>query len=209
MNLLKKLYRDDDGQVTILFAVMLIALLGVAALSIDGGRVYHTYNEAVNIAELAAHAGAKDFDKGLDVASNTAYEYAQLNGATKEQTDVVISDTPKDTIIQVTITLQSKMIFGTLFGIQDKQVVGIYAVSQQEHEDIAPPPTITEEEQTAINNFINIVTPMSPEIPRNQLLRDARQARDIWDTLSEVAQNEVDESLVEKLIDVERFLGIK
>lgn len=158
MNLLKKLYRDDDGQVTILFAVMLIALLGVAALSIDGGRVYHTYNEAVNIAEIAALAGAKELNKGVDVATETAYEYARLNGAKDDQINVTVKSTPDDDVIEVTITTKQEMIFGGLFGVKDREIVGVHAVSRLYNTPVNPPVTTTPTETTTPSTTTPVAT---------------------------------------------------
>jgi Flp pilus assembly protein TadG len=52
----------DRGQVTILLLPLVIALLGMAGLVIDGGAALAARQQAANLAEQAARAGADQID---------------------------------------------------------------------------------------------------------------------------------------------------
>ena len=51
--------RDDRGQVTIFVVVMTVALLVMAGLVLDGGRLFTARRDAQNVAAGAARAGAQ------------------------------------------------------------------------------------------------------------------------------------------------------
>jgi Flp pilus assembly protein TadG len=53
---------QERGAVTVFVAVITIALLAVAGLVADGGRILAARREAANVAESAARAGAQAID---------------------------------------------------------------------------------------------------------------------------------------------------
>ena len=53
---------DDRGSITGFVAVVAFALVMVAGMAYDGGRVIHAHNAARNDAEQAARAGAQQVD---------------------------------------------------------------------------------------------------------------------------------------------------
>ena len=57
---IKQIVRDESGQALPLFALMLVALLGFMALSVDVGRLYYQKNELQNVADLVALAAAQE-----------------------------------------------------------------------------------------------------------------------------------------------------
>lgn len=76
MKKLKKLFRNEDGQVLVMFALMMTVLMGFAALVIDVGGAYVARGGLQNAADAAALAGA---------AANTnqvseAKKFATANG---------------------------------------------------------------------------------------------------------------------------------
>jgi Flp pilus assembly protein TadG len=56
--LFKKLFLKEDGQSMVLFAIMLIVLVGFAGLAIDGGRLYMAKSKHQKAVDAGALAGA-------------------------------------------------------------------------------------------------------------------------------------------------------
>lgn len=61
--------KDENGNILILSAVLMVALLGMVALSVDVGNLYQNRREMVNAADASALAGAQEL-----MATNTASE---------------------------------------------------------------------------------------------------------------------------------------
>lgn len=76
--LFRRLYHGQEGQVIFLVAVLLVGLLGMAALSIDIGFTLHAQRELQAATDAAATAGALDLSNDLSAATavNTAYCYS-------------------------------------------------------------------------------------------------------------------------------------
>jgi hypothetical protein len=76
--------REARGQVLVVFALSLIALLGFAGLAIDGGSTFAQRRDEQTAADLAALAGANDYLINGDVALATdrARSVASVNGFT-------------------------------------------------------------------------------------------------------------------------------
>lgn len=79
------------GQAIVLIAVMLVALLGIAAVAIDGGGLYYLKRDTQNAADAAALAGARDrcINPFTDDASvtNAANMAATSNGFENDGVD--------------------------------------------------------------------------------------------------------------------------
>ena len=54
--------RSERGAVTVFVTIITVALLAVAGLVADGGRILSARREAANVAESAARAGAQAID---------------------------------------------------------------------------------------------------------------------------------------------------
>lgn len=70
---------NERGQTIVLIAFALVALLGFAALAVDGGRVYSEKRRAQNAADAAAYAAASAAVDALDWQS-AGLEQAEING---------------------------------------------------------------------------------------------------------------------------------
>jgi Flp pilus assembly protein TadG len=70
-----RLLRGEHGQVLVLFVVLLVVLLGMAAIALDAGRAYVAQRQLRGVADAAAVAAAND----LPVA-NTVCNQAAPNG---------------------------------------------------------------------------------------------------------------------------------
>jgi|GEM_PF-1108257 len=88
----------EQGQVIILMALAMVALLGFTSLAIDGGMLYADRRAAQNAADAAAFAGILKKAKGLsdadaimaavDLASTNGYESSQVNVEVWSQSDI-------------------------------------------------------------------------------------------------------------------------
>ncbi len=90
---IKKINKNEDGQVLVLFVLALAVLLGFSALTIDIGSAYATKANLQNTVDAAAMAGAQD----MDVANNamlTAVEYAGENGINIPNPLPIITSSP-------------------------------------------------------------------------------------------------------------------
>lgn len=134
-----KLLSDESGQILPMFALMLVILMGLAAITIDGGGVHQLKNTVNNIAESSALSASDDLSWGPeeDIAKETAMSYALENGA---EADRVIVTTEygiptKDgrlvDRVSVKVSMTYKMTFGKLIGKSDKLVTGEYSVNKK------------------------------------------------------------------------------
>lgn len=118
--LVKKFVRKEDGQTLILIALMMVVLLGFAALVIDVGRLYVAKREMQNAADAGALAGAQDLPDA-DAAKGTAVDYAKdKNGA-----DSAVAVTPykgEANKIEVTTTKNVSYTFARILGFTDTDV---------------------------------------------------------------------------------------
>lgn len=71
---------SERGSAAILVAIVLAALVGCAALSLDAGQLYIQRAELVNALDSAVLAGCQYLPQQPDLALQTAGEYAQING---------------------------------------------------------------------------------------------------------------------------------
>jgi hypothetical protein len=83
MKKLMKIVKNEDGQVLVLMALLLVVLLGCAALVIDTALVYGTKGKLQNAANAAALAGARYLPNDTSTANSTAINYGGLNGASE------------------------------------------------------------------------------------------------------------------------------
>jgi len=122
--------RRDDGKITLLVLVFMIAILAVIGLSVDGGAEIRALQRADNIAADAArtagqaidatHAipgGAKVVDPGAAVAAASAYLAAA--GVTGT---VGVSQDRQQVTVTVTITTNTVML--SIVGIDQMTVTG-------------------------------------------------------------------------------------
>jgi Flp pilus assembly protein TadG len=88
--------RNERGVTLIFVALILIVLLGIAALALDIGHLFVTKNELQNAADAGALAGARNLynDDGTAVNSGCnaiAAQAAQENLSEKEAVEVTIN----------------------------------------------------------------------------------------------------------------------
>ncbi len=89
----KKMAKNEEGQVLVLFVLALAALLGFSALTIDIGSAYATKAHLQNTVDAAAMAGAQDMDLA-NKAILTAVDYAGKNGINVPNPLPIITSSP-------------------------------------------------------------------------------------------------------------------
>src|SRR5439155_23122806 len=63
---LRKLRKDEDGSILVLFSLMAFVSFGMAGLALDGGRLFALNNEMQDLADASALAGARELDGEAD-----------------------------------------------------------------------------------------------------------------------------------------------
>ncbi|MDD2371535.1 MAG: pilus assembly protein TadG-related protein [Firmicutes bacterium] len=143
----RKLYKKEDGQSLVAFALLFVVLMAAAAISIDVGTVYVQEVNLQNIADAAALAGAKDLPSNTK-AINTAISLvgenglkANANGIEKDGDKVEITVPYKgdSTKIEVICTRDVEYNFARILGFE-KISVKVRAVAQKSEEGMATGP---------------------------------------------------------------------
>lgn len=123
----RKLAKDEDGQVLILFALMLVVLMGFAALAIDIGIIAVQKSNLQNAADAAALAGAQDLPN-VGTSISAAVNVAGLNGMkvtqnkVKKDGDTVAVTLLDSTKIEVICTRNVQFTFARVLGFTDTDV---------------------------------------------------------------------------------------
>ncbi|HUP90317.1 MAG TPA: TadE/TadG family type IV pilus assembly protein, partial [Longimicrobiales bacterium] len=78
--LISRFVRDERGSILVLAALSMVALLGIAGIAIDVGRLYVQRAHAGNIADASALSAAKAMRQGQSAARTQALAIAAANG---------------------------------------------------------------------------------------------------------------------------------
>jgi hypothetical protein len=113
MTSLRRRIRCDSGQVFVFVAFVLMALVGMAALVIDGGSWYRAQRHLQTAADAAALAGAQELPTKPSTATDVALDYAQRNYAGVPDPAVTFPDTAT---IDVHATATAPGIFARIYG---------------------------------------------------------------------------------------------
>lgn len=119
----------EDGQVLVLAAVAMVALLGMSAFVIDVGSWFRQQRATQSVVDAAALAGAQSLPTDPAGALTVAKDYGAKNGGTGVLSDanIQISSTygANDTI-KVTKSQPAGSFFGKIFGVD---VVNVHATA--------------------------------------------------------------------------------
>lgn len=77
---LQDLFRNEDGASAVLVAIAITALLGMAGLAVDGGRLYFMKTRMQNAMDAAVLAAVHDIPGSTNLAVSDADAVAKLNG---------------------------------------------------------------------------------------------------------------------------------
>ncbi len=89
----QRLAPEERGQTLVVFAVMLVALMGMLALVIDMGNIYAQRRQMQNAADAGALAGARALalNQGVDAAEAAVAELTGRNGASSHSSTISAS----------------------------------------------------------------------------------------------------------------------
>ena len=109
--------RSERGQVTVLSAVFMLALVGLAGFVLDVGSWFRQQRQQQSTVDAAALAGAQALPLDPGNASSIATDYAVRNGGIAGATITISSKySPNDTIT-VNKTQSGDGLFSSLFGV--------------------------------------------------------------------------------------------
>lgn len=121
----KKINPRSKGQVIVIFALLMLALVAILALAIDGGLTYYQRRLAQNAADAAALAGARVMclGNGADPVTE-ARNYAARNGIPDPNANVVVSASQVGSVrsVTVTVTVPYETYFAGVIGVENAQV---------------------------------------------------------------------------------------
>ncbi len=124
---------SDGGYVTVFFATIVVALLGLAGLAFDGGEALNTKSQAISTAAEAARAGAQALDlaayradgtRRLDPAQARSRALAFLAGAGFQGTAGATT-----ALVTVTVTTTYHPQLLTLVGVGPLTITGTASAS--------------------------------------------------------------------------------
>lgn len=119
--LLTKYLLEPRGDVLVIVALALTALIGALALVIDVGIVYINNVKTSNAVDAAALAGVQALPDSPEMAYQLAECYAQKNGAALEELTIHITDDHRE--INVQSKRQVKYFFARVLGLSSTEVV--------------------------------------------------------------------------------------
>jgi len=105
-------HKLEMGQVIPLVVIMLVAIIGMAALILDGGSIMSNRRTAQAAADSGALAGAQRACYGESDAVTVAETFATNNGATTAAATVVGAE------VTVTTTVENPSYFAKIFGVE-------------------------------------------------------------------------------------------
>lgn len=123
----RRLGREECGQVIVLVAILMVGLVAVVGLVTDGGLVFSQRRDLQNVADAAALAGAMQIDEdayrasgkvALDerAAYEAAVEYLDAEG------DLTYSVVVRPTRVEVAVLRQASTGFLGVIGIEGVEI---------------------------------------------------------------------------------------
>jgi Flp pilus assembly protein TadG len=114
-----KTLNSEAGTAIILVTIMATALIGIAALVVDVGRVYHTYSTMRNAADAAALAGAQRLPD-QSTAYSTAVSYASANGLDLAELEINVPYNGDQRMIEVKCSRTVNYMLAPVLGFTDQ-----------------------------------------------------------------------------------------
>ena len=127
INIIRNKFIGERGQIAVIAAIILIAVMGMMVFVVDVGSLYQTRRSTQTVADAAAFAGVQELPENPDLAIQRAIEYAALNNLIITSSNVTISATyvNNDTITVVAIDPDAPLYFAGIFGQSSATVSAI------------------------------------------------------------------------------------
>lgn len=122
--------RDDSGVTALVVALLMVALMGVAALTVDVGSMYAERRQLQTAADAAVLAGVLELPANPNSAVQVATEYLNLNTTRVDDVAITVSSTwaTNDTITAVIRDTDKELFFAQVLG-QDTAEIGAHATA--------------------------------------------------------------------------------
>jgi len=119
-----KRFKSENGVVTVIVALSIVALMMVTALTIDLGSLYEERRHLQTVADSAALAGVQELPENVPAAINKAIEYGSKHGLTINSSDVEVSSrlAEDDTITVNAVNPNAELYFARVIGLSQTQV---------------------------------------------------------------------------------------
>lgn len=118
---LKKLAQHQEGNALVLVAIMMVVLIGFAAIAIDAGRLYFEKSNLQKDLDAAVLAGAQDIVISESQAVATAIEVAGKNGIVLTADDIVTGSN----FIEIKKTTNEDLTFARVLGFDNSDVFAL------------------------------------------------------------------------------------
>jgi hypothetical protein len=116
--LLRKLFKREKGNATLLVSLSLTALLAATGIVIDGGKLYMTKSHLQKVANAAALSGVQELLTSNDKARNVVHEVLDYHDESTNLQSLVISDSK----ITVTVAKDVPLSFSRLLGKENAEI---------------------------------------------------------------------------------------
>ena len=150
MRRLLRARRSESGLVLVLFALLITALLGLAALAVDVGLWYVEAQSVQKAADMAALGGAVQLPGDPSGAATTAQNVASQNGYVNDPSGLgagkvtvaanAVSGKPND--IHTTVTKTFNSIFGGIVGINSLRISRSATAEYEQPVDMGSPTNV-------------------------------------------------------------------
>jgi hypothetical protein len=117
-----KRIRNDSGTVIVFVIMFMVAILGLAALSVDFGSWYQAHRHLQGKVDASALAGVQELPYNPNQATSVALDYANRNGGGTAPTVTVTSTSGTNDTINVVGTETAPGIFSKILGIDSKTI---------------------------------------------------------------------------------------
>ena len=123
-NGIKNKFTGEKGQIAVIAAIVLFAVMGMMAFVVDIGSIYQTRRNLQTVADAAALAGAQELTENPGKAVQKAIEYAANNNFSITADNVVISSTfvANDTITVSVNDPDAPLFFASFVGVDSVNV---------------------------------------------------------------------------------------
>ncbi|MGE5422130.1 MAG: pilus assembly protein TadG-related protein, partial [Ignavibacteriales bacterium] len=119
MRKLRSIVSNERGTSVVLVALLSTALIGMSALVVDVGRMYHTYSQMRVACDAAALAGANQLPD-MSAAYDFALTYARANGLTSSEVTITPNYNGDDKKIEVRCARPITFILAPILGFNNK-----------------------------------------------------------------------------------------